>query len=73
TCTVVTYDAVKQRVKLNDGWGYTRTFAVKDVWQGPPRKAGLHGDRTRMYVTLIGAGAGLGAVIGSIITALVMR
>ena len=32
TCTVVGYDSVKQRVKLSDGWGYTRTFPVSEVW-----------------------------------------
>lgn len=73
-CTVVAYDAVKQRVKLSDGWGYTRTFPVAEVWRTPPRRGEVaRGARTRVYLTLIGAGAGLGALLGSIVTALLIR
>jgi hypothetical protein len=72
-CTVVSYDAVAQRVKVNDGSGYTKTFPIADVWLAPPRNTGASKARTRVYVTLIGAGAGLGALVGSIITALLMR
>lgn len=70
TCTVMSYDAARARVKVNDGWGYTRTFPVADVWLAP-RKVG--GSRTRIYVTLLGAGVGLGAILGSIVTALLIR
>ena len=70
TCTVVAYDAAKQRLKVSDGWGSTRTFKVAEVWVAP-RKVGA--SRMRVVVTLLGAGAGLGAIIGSIITALLMR
>ncbi len=73
TCTVVAYDAVKQRVKLSDGWGYTKTFRVAEVWLPPEKRAEASWARTRVYATLIGAGAGLGALVGSIITALLMR
>jgi hypothetical protein len=73
TCTVVSYDAVKQRVKVNDGSGYTRTFPISEVWLDPPPDTVVSGARTRVYATLIGAGAGLGALIGSIVTALLMR
>lgn len=73
TCTVVAYDAGKQRVKLSDGWGYTKTFRVAEVWLPPERSAGASGARTRVYATLIGAGAALGALVGSIITGLLMR
>jgi len=38
TCTVIGYDSVNQRVKLSDGWGYTKTFPVSEVWL-PPAKA----------------------------------
>jgi len=72
TCTVVAYDAEKQRVKLNDGWGYTRKFPVSEVWlpraEAAPGPAGK-----RIYGKLLGAGAVLGAVIGSIVTALLLR
>ena len=70
TCSVIAYDAAKQRLKVSDGWGSTRTFKVAEVWVAP-RKVGA--SRMRVVVTLLGAGAGLGAIIGSIITALLMR
>jgi len=72
TCTVVGYDAAKQRVKLSDGWGYTRTFPVSDVWLAPA-KADPGAARRRIYATLLGAGAAAGALIGAIVTALVLR
>lgn len=70
--TVVAYDAVKQRVKLSDGWGSTRTFPVSEVWLAPAR-TGASAPRRRVYATLLGAGAAAGALLGSIITALLMR
>ena len=70
---MVAYDSNKQRVKRTDGWGYTRTFPVGEVWLPPAGKAATNGGRRRVYLTLIGVGAGLGAVIGSIITALLVR
>lgn len=73
TCTVVSYDKAKQRLKLSDGWGDTKVFPVSEVWIAPPKKADAGTARTRLFVALIGAGAGLGAVIGSTITALLMR
>ncbi len=71
TCTVIAYDPVKQRVKVSDGWGYTRKFPVSDVWLAPA-KPGSSAARRRVYATLAG-GAGVGALIGSVITALLMR
>ncbi len=72
TCTVVTYDAGGQRVKLSDGWGDTKTFPVNEVWLPATPTSGDHRSRRRVHATLIGAGVGIGAVIGSIITALLM-
>ncbi len=73
TCTLVSYDAEKKRVKLNDGWGYTKTFPVSEIWLPPPKPSPeARAARTRLYVTLVGAGAGLGAIVGSIITALLI-
>ncbi|MGQ0641581.1 MAG: hypothetical protein ACT4P6_12575 [Gemmatimonadaceae bacterium] len=72
TCTVVSYDEVKERVKLNDGWGYTKTFPVSEIWLAP-EKANPAAARRRVYATLVGAGVGAGAIIGSIITALLLR
>ena len=72
TCNVVAYDSIKERVKVNDGWGYTKTFPVSEIWLAPD-KAKPTSARRRVYATLVGAGAGAGAIIGSIITALLLR
>jgi hypothetical protein len=72
TCTVVAYDAAKQKVKLSDGWGYTKTFPLAEVWLAP-RKAERTGSRVRIAVRLVGVGLGVGALLGSLITALVLR
>jgi hypothetical protein len=71
TCTVVAYDATKGRVKLSDGWGSTRTFAVSEVWLAPP--GDLISSRRRMHTILLAGGAALGGVIGSLLTVLLMR
>ncbi|MFN2399515.1 MAG: hypothetical protein ABR543_12885 [Gemmatimonadaceae bacterium] len=71
TCTVIAYDSVKQRVKLSDGWGSTKTFPVSEVWLAPT-KADPRSARKRVYATLLGAGAAAGGLICSIITALLM-
>lgn len=73
TCTVVAYDAAKKRVKLSDGSGSTKWFSVAGVWLAAARKPAGSGSRTRVYATLMGAGAAVGALVGSIITALLMR
>jgi hypothetical protein len=71
SCTVISYDAAKQRVRLSDGWGSTRTFPVSEVWL-PPAKSHPLSVRRRMAVMLLGAGVLTGAVIGAIITVLLM-
>jgi hypothetical protein len=71
TCTVVSYDTEKQRVKLNDGWGYTRKFPVSEVWL-PPAAAAAGPAGKRIYGKLLTAGAVAGALIGSILTALLL-
>jgi hypothetical protein len=68
TCTVISYDADKQRVKVSDGWGYTRSFPIREVSLAPPREEG--GPRMRVYATLFVVGAGLGAVVGAVLTRL---
>jgi hypothetical protein len=74
TCTVVAYDAATNYVELSDGWGSTETFPIAEVWIAPTDKADVaRGARRRVYMTLIGAGAGMGALLGSIVTALLMR
>lgn len=71
-CTVVSYDAAKGKVKVNDGWGYTRTFPIAEVWLAPAKRPGVDAAKVRLYA-LFGAGAGLGALVASIVTALLMR
>lgn len=72
SCTVISYDATKQKVKLSDGWGDVKTFKVSDVWLPQERAAG-HQARTKVYLTLLGVGAGIGAVVGSLVTGLLAR
>lgn len=70
TCTVISYDAARQKVKVSDGWGYTKTFPISEVWQSS-RKA--WSGRLRMSATWLSIGAGVGAIVGSAITALLLR
>lgn len=72
TCSVIAYDSVKQRVKLSDGWGYVKTFPLSEVWL-PPANTDATTARRRIYVTLLGTGAVAGALLGSIVTALLSR
>ncbi len=72
TCTIVSYDSETERLKVNDGWGYTKTFPVSEIWLAPD-KPKPSAARNRVYATLLGVGAGAGAIIGSIITALLFR
>jgi hypothetical protein len=69
TCTVVSYDADRQRVKVSDGWGSTTNVKLTDIWLDQP-KAQRSGSRTMVYATLLGVGATFGAVVGAVITML---
>lgn len=71
TGTVVTYDAEKERVRLSDGWGSTRTFPISEVWL-PAAKADFRRGRQRVVAILLGVGAAVGALIGAIVTALIL-
>lgn len=71
TCNVIAYDRDAKRVKVNDGWGYTRTFPLSEVWLPTPR--GEAGNRMRIYAALLGSGAAAGGLIGALITYLVLR
>lgn len=68
-CTVVSFDAAKHKVKLTDGWGDTKSFSIAEVWQSGRRPGG----KFRLYATWLSVGAGVGAIIGSAITALLLR
>lgn len=67
TCTVISYDAARQKVKLSDGWGYTKTFPISEVWQSG-RKA--WSGRFRIAATWLSVGVGLGAILGATLTRL---
>ncbi len=71
TCTVVSYDSDKRKVGLSDSWGSTKKFPVSEVWLAPA-KTDSAAARRRTYATLLAAGASVGALVGSIITALLM-
>ncbi len=73
TCTVISYDAVSQSVELSDGWGSTHTCSLAQIWLAAPRKVGGVKAAGRRGLLILSAGAGLGALIGSIVTALLMR
>jgi hypothetical protein len=70
TCSVVAYDPGKKRVKLSDGWGTTKTFPISQVWLAPS-KADAGAARRRVYA-MLASGAGIGALVGSLLTALLM-
>jgi hypothetical protein len=70
TCTVVGYDAAAQRVELSDGWGETRTFPLAEVWLGAPRQKGATSAARHRALKLLGTGAVLGALLGSMMTVL---
>ena len=74
TCTVVAYDAASRFVEVSDGWGSSETFPIADVWVEPPQKPDVAmRARRRVSMMLMGAGAGVGALLGSVVTALLMR
>ena len=69
TCTVVSYDAAARTVSVTDGWSETHSFPISEIWLNAPRDAGAN-SRARVYAALLGAGATIGAIVGSIVTAL---
>lgn len=70
TCTVISYDAAREKVKLTDGWGYTKTFPISEVWQSSrkPRNG-----RFRIAATWLSVGVGLGALLGASLSLLLLR
>ena len=70
TCTVISYDAARQKVKLTDGWGYTKTFPISEVWQSGRKP---WSGRMRIAITWLSVGVGLGAAVGATLTALLLR
>lgn len=70
TCTVISYDATRQKVTLSDGWGDTRSFPISEVWQTD--RTAWNG-RLRAAITWLSVGVGLGAVVGTSLTMLLLR
>ena len=56
-----------------DGWRETRGFPISDVWLDSARRPEQTSVRTKLYITLLGSGVGIGALIGSLLTALLGR
>ena len=70
TCTVISYDAARQKVKLTDGWGYTKTFPISEVWQSGRKP---WSGRMRIAATWLSVGVALGAAVGGTLAALLLR
>jgi hypothetical protein len=73
SCEVISYHAPTGFLVLSDRWGSTTTCRAEDVWLEPQRETKALTSRKRAYVTLVGMSVGIGAVVGSLITALLMR
>ena len=70
---MLSYDADRQRIRVTDGWGETRGFPIADVWLDSARRPEQTSARTKLYITLLGSGVGIGALVGSLLTALLGR
>jgi len=73
SCEVVSYHAPTGFLMLSDRWGSTTTCRAEDVWLEPKKQANALTPRKRAYATLIGLSVGAGAIVGALITALLMR
>lgn len=67
TCTVISYDAAKQKVKVSDGWGDTKNFNIAEVWQSGRKP---WSGRFRIAATWLSVGIGLGTILGAALTRL---
>ena len=72
--TVIRYDAAKQRVRVSDGWGSTKTFPVTEVWldalgHEPSKLA----SQSKVKATMLAWGVAAGGLLGSALTWLLMR
>jgi hypothetical protein len=68
TCTIVSYDAEKEKVKLSDGWSETKSFKISEVWQ--TNRTSWSG-KFRIAATWLSVGIGLGAILGATLTRLI--
>ena len=68
TCTIISYDAAKEKVKLSDGWGDSKSFPISEVWQ--TNRTAWSG-KFRIAATWLSIGIGLGAILGATLTRLI--
>ena len=73
SCEVISYHAPTGFLMLSDRWGSTTTCRAEDVWLEPKKQTSVLTSRNRAYATLVSLSVGVGAIVGSIITALLMR
>ncbi len=71
-CTVVRYDATYHHVEVSDGWGGVEGFTVRDVWRSAPQDASPAARRRRLAWALAASGT-VGALIGTLLTAIILR
>ncbi|NUQ12256.1 MAG: hypothetical protein HUU26_08020 [Gemmatimonadaceae bacterium] len=72
-CSVISYDAARGWVKVSDNWGSTKSFRISEVWISPHQPGGgVSSGKARLRGAWIG-GAAAGAVIGSLLTMLLLR
>jgi hypothetical protein len=75
TCTVVSYDRENRKLRASDGWGSEQTFHISDVFIQPDAKPLVSFDalRARTMVTVVSIAAAGGALIGAVVSWLLMR
>lgn len=67
-CSVVSYDAPRERVRLSDSWGYVETFPIAEVWLAPPHT--VSPKRSQSLGWIIAGSATVGALLGATLMAL---
>ena len=73
-CEVISYDEENGYVKLSDRWGSSHTCPIAELWVQPPAADGDTNLASFVkHAAMIGGSMALGAVIGSVITALLLR
>lgn len=73
TCTVISYDAEKRKVKVTDGWGGNQTYSIADVRLDPPRRSLSLLTRIRESILVWGMDYLFAALIGAGIMWLILR
>lgn len=71
TCTVVSYDHKKKKVKATDNWGGKETFNLGDIYV--ERKSAHAKSPAPLTATMFLAGMGATGILGALITWFLMR